>query len=324
MKSFIYAVAIFMFVAVLSTQSFAFENSVELNYYTGSGDVSITGETVKPDLDMDSLALSYTHYFKDVTSGDSLLGERVFLQHPSSVHFDYSSADLEMDVTGTTITVEGTYFSLGGTYYFNDTTGVSLSLTDSDLNSETDVTGNPKEKFETTGTTIGLAVTHYIQENVALTLGYATTGGDEDETTAGVTDPARDIDSTLIILGVAALVENFKIDFNYATGDETEDTTPGLPDVDTDIETIGIGLGYYTAKNNKVFLSLNTSERSSSEGSDKWTVDIDEMKIGDRYYVNEDMHISLAYYTIGATYREGAIEIDEDIAGFELGVGYEF
>lgn len=320
MKNLFFIFTIFSFSILFVEKSFALENSFFLHVGDSSGDKEVVSAGVDADIEDSTLGFDFTHYLGSLDAGDAPLGEREFLSHPSNLFltFDSGSGDLEtIDHPSVLATdfeeeTEDSLFVLGGTYYFNDTTGFNLALISNTIDIDQFNSGVKVQTIgiDISGITIG--IDHYLQDNISIGATITSLSGDVD--IKSLTEKIDVTEETFSISARALINNNVSLSAEVTTGSFEWDS-PVFED--SDISALDLHVGYYTSSNNEIYFFHETYEEDADE---------EEVKsgIGDKFYFSEKSFLKAEIYSVEIDIIDDTFWKTESKSGVDLELGFYF
>lgn len=304
-------VSFVLFLMLLPLSGFAYQNSIEILIDSESGEYSDT----LGDADVSSAAfgIGYTRYFKDIVTEETPYGIREFLQHPSYLGFALIGTALIIDDNQIDYTIEQGmgYSTLAGGFFMNDRTGFELMLISGSGNEEEELFGFTISDTDIERDIIDIGVTHYINEYTSLKISYELEDGEYDYGIGFVKDTW---DTDILSLSVATFINNMFLEATLGTGSrDWSDST-----IKSDkITQVALDAGFFTGKQNKIFISYNSEKYSES-------YDFNKISIGDELYLTDMVYGSVELYKTNQDYINSAFDSQIETTGLTLMLGFKF
>ncbi len=165
----------FMFILLVAIlgypySGYAFDNNVALSLESGSG------EDLGFNYEVEGYSLAYTRYLQGLTDDGSPYGAREFLQHPSSLSFEWGDREYRIvSPASTESRREYTDFVISGNFYFGD--GRNTGFGARYGYSEGELSG--ASSLDIRENRYGLTLVHYLVDSMSLTFDYDRTKQDK-------------------------------------------------------------------------------------------------------------------------------------------------
>ncbi len=266
---------------IIPGSALAYQNQISGHLGAGSGsfDFSNMGPfSGEGDTSMGFFGLNYSRYFTALETNDSPYYMREFLQHPTTLDLEIESIAMTFEYdSGVELEMKMATTELGGTYFLDPGTGVSLAIV-----RDAQEMSYPGGKDEDSSTSLMLGVEHYVTDTVAVGASYQT-GSGENKQSMGNLSATSDFDTSEVSVFVGAFVgDSVFLEAEYLSG--KIDPENGTSEDTTELSLTAM---YFLNQSLGIYAVHSTETEDDDEGETKNTMNT----IGANYYFSESAYI---------------------------------